>query len=203
MRVRSKRRLLVLRVVGIVATILAIATLALLSKPGWREYFAEVGVVLGALIVCRMITNGTRGRFLADAASPFEWALRSERRDQKTPSQLGSALSMAAMPDRATFDLLASAMDRRLYDRHGFGLNDERARDAVGTEVFELLHIERQSGQISAVPRTSRGFLARWLSVLPSAITRRVAVVRSSSSTAERAGSIEQVRTILNRLEQL
>ena len=203
MTVRSKRRVLILRAIGFVATVLAISTLGLLAKPDWREYFAEVGVVLAALTVCRMIANGTRGRFLTDSASPFEWAVRLERRDQRTPSQLAAALSMAAMPDRATFDLLASAMDRRLHDHHGFGLNDERARDAVGPEVYELLHIERLSGPTSAVPRTSRGFLPRGLSALPSAITGRATVVRSRSTTADPFRSIEQVRTILDRLEQL
>ncbi len=203
MTVRSKRLLLILRVVGIVAAILAVATLALLSKPEWREYFAEVGVVLAALTVCRMIANGTRGRFLTDAASPFEWALRLERRDQLTPSQLASAISMAAMPDRATFDLLASAMDRRLHDHHGFGLDDERALDVVGPEVYELLHIGRQAGPTSALPRTSRRVLTRWLSALLPAISRHPTIVRSSSSTSEGTRSIERVRTILNRLEQL
>ncbi len=201
MRTRSGLRVLVLRAIGVLAVVLAVGTIAVLAKPEWREYFAEIAVVLGALIACRAVAVGLRGRFLTEESSPFEWALRRERAPQKAPSQLVTAIAMASLPDRSTFELLAGAVDRRLHEHHGFGLADERARDALGADVYEMLHVARPSGLVASLPPRKRGFVARYLPALTRVIP--TASAPHDASANKRIESVEHVRVILNSLEKL
>jgi hypothetical protein len=206
MRVRRDLRILILRVIGVVAVVLAIGTIAVLAKPEWREYFAEIAVVLGALIICRAVAAGLRGRFRAEESSPFEWALRRERSLQKAPSQLVTAIAMASLPDRSTFELLAAAVDRRLNERYGYGLTDERARDVLGSDVYGMLLAPRSSGPVALLPRRKRGFVARYLPAVA-----RMLPATGASRTGRQVGapvnqrneSVQHVRTILTSLEKL
>jgi hypothetical protein len=198
---RLERRVLVLRVIGVMAVFMAVGTVAVLAKPAWREYFAEIAVVLGVLIICRAVAAGWRGRFLPTESSPFEWALHRERVSQKPPSQLTTAISMASLPDRATFELLANVVDRRLHDRYGYGLNDDRARDTIGADVYEILHLDRPSGLVASLPRRKRGFMARYLST----VGHMLPMSRGSAdaSVNQRTQAVVHVRIVLNSLEKL
>ena len=197
----AKRRLVILRVVGIAAVVLALGTIAVLAQPQWREFFAEIGIVISVLITVRAVTAGLRDRFLTEATSPFEWALRRERVSQKAPSQLVTAISMASLPDRSTFELLAGAVDRRLHERFGFGLDDDRARDTLGSDVYEMLRAPRASGAASLLPRRKRGFVPRYLP----AVSRLLNGARTTAdpSAGQRSGVVDEVRAILNCLEKL
>lgn len=206
---RFTRHAAILRTIGVLVFVLAVGTLALFSKPEWREYFAEAGATLGALVVARVIADGIRRRFLhSQRSSLFERALQREFSTQIPPSQLLLAISMAASPEKSTFDLLASTADRRLHDRHGVGLDDEKARDLLGPDVYDLLHTARRSGPTWALRKRSPRWSARLVSGVFSAFRRRRFGRRSpakSQNTSEsgRSASVEQVRTILTRLEQL
>jgi hypothetical protein len=210
---RGHRKTLIARAIGGVALVSSIATLAMLSKPQWREYFAEVGSVVGALIVVRAIVDRMRGRFQTERSSQFERALRVEFSSQKSPSQLVKAISMAASPEKSTFDLLAIATEHRLQDRYGFGLDDDKARHLLGSEVFDLLHLTRRTGPSWALKKNSPRWAARLSSVISQALRRRSVNTASPenprnprnprNSPDARSASIEQVRTILTGLEKL
>ncbi len=196
---RSLRNSAGLRFVGALFLVLAIAALAVLSKPEWLEYFAEAGAFLGVVVVVQIIADETRRQFRSELASPFERALRRDFYSQKPPSQLLTAISMVASPEKSTFDLLAATADGRLRDRYGFGLNDEKARDILGPETYDLLLLERGSGRSWAVRK--RGWQARAQSIarFPG---RSVAGSREAPESL-RSVYIEQARKILTSLEQL
>jgi hypothetical protein len=218
--VRIPRNVSPLRILDSLGPVLVGGTVALLAKPEWREYFLEVGSVLALLLMVRVSARGMRARFLAVRTSPFERALHREVSFQKSPSQLLSAIGMAAVPEKSTFDLLAEATDRRLQDRHGIGLDDPKAADVLGSEVFALLTATRRSGPTWALrnrsPRWIRDLRSLMSKVLdrrafkrqsntelqPSSDSRDSRNSRNSRNTAQSV-AVEQVRTILTRLEQL
>jgi hypothetical protein len=199
---RTPPNTVVLRLLAKSAFVVVVGVVAVLSKPEWIEFFAEAGSFLAVVLVIRNMVVKIRTRFGERSASPFERALRRERLPQKPPSQLLTAISMAASPDKATFELLAAAADDRLRDRHGFGLNDEKARDILGTEVYELLQRERSSGPSWAVRKTSGGWRA---SIQPIARTfRRLSLDKFRKAHRSQPSALaEETRVILNSLEQL
>ena len=177
---REKRRA-VIRIVGLAATLVAACAAAVVSKPGWREYFAEGGIVVGALIFVRLIASSASQRFRRAKTSPFEWALLRDPHRQTQPSQLLSAASMASSPERSTIEFFTSTFDRRLHARYGFGFDDQRACDTVGAEVYDLLTTATRSTSPSNTPRhTPQNPFGQQPRLSP-----------------------DHVRIILNRLEQL
>lgn len=204
----SDNRAGTLRVVGFCSVFLAIGTVAMLAKPQWREFFGEALVVLGVLTICRATVVAARRRFAAQTVSPFEWALRRERTEQTVPSQLATAISMASLPNHATFELLAAAVNRRLYDLFGYGLDDERARVVLGPDVYDVLLARRIASPMTSYFQRRRSFAARYMSPVRSTVDRLARLVHGDGSgTPASAGqhdeSINQVRMILNRLETL
>jgi hypothetical protein len=195
------RNVVVLRFLGASAAAVVVVVVAVLSKPEWLEYFAEVGSILVVVFAVRMIVDKTRGRFRVERASPFEGALRREVRSQQTPSQLLQAISMAVSPEKSTFDLLSGEVERRLYDRYGFGLNDEKSRGVLGPEMYDLLQLERRPGPSWALRKRSTGWQARTRSVARAA--RRSVVTSQHSPELRRSASVAQAQAILNSLEQL
>ncbi len=197
----SRRPLL--RVLGVLALFLAVGTLAVLTKPEWREYFVEAGSILGVVVIVRATADGMRSRFLTERSSPFERALRRESTRQRTPSQLLSTISMAAAPEKPTFDLLALAADHRLKERHNIGLEDAQARVMLGSEVFDLLHATRRSGPTWKLRKKSPRFFARLKEMVPFVGHRLSAPNPRNTPDFVRSSAVEEVRTILTRLEQL
>ena len=177
---REKRRA-VIRIVGLAATLVATCAAAVVSKPGWREYFAEGGIVVGALIFVRLVAASASQRFRSAKTSPFEWALLRDTHRQTPPSQLLNAASMASAPERSTVEFFTSTFDRRLHARYGFGFDDQRASDTVGAEIYELLRTAARSTSPSNTPTQTRQ--------TPFGPQPRL--------------SPDHVRIILNRLEQL
>jgi hypothetical protein len=199
---RLLRNAAVLQFVGATFVMLLVGFVAVLAKPEWHEFFIETGAVLGALFVVRIIASGMQRRFLPGRSSLFERALQRESSSQKPPSQLLTAISMASSPEKSTFDLLALAVDGRLQERHGIGLNDEGARDLIGPEVYDLLRLDRRAGPTWALRKRS-GRLAAHLKSL-SSVVRRWSVAKSRDARdSQRSVSVEQARIILSSLEKL
>jgi hypothetical protein len=200
---RVRRNGAVVRLVATFALLLAVGGLAILAKPQWREYFLEAVVLLGALWAVRRIADLMLHRFLGKSVSPFEKALQRERSSQQPPSQWWAVSSMAASPETSTFDLLSEAAESRLNDRFGFGLNDDRARDILGTEVFDLLRMARRPGPLWTLRKQSFRFPVRFPRDIARFVRRRSTGNARNIPNSTRSASVEQVRTILNRLEQL
>lgn len=199
---RFLRNAAVLQFVGVSFVILLVGFVAVLAKPEWHEFFIEAGAVLGALFVVRVIASGIQRRFLPGRSSLFERALQRESSSQKPPSQLLTAISMAGSPEKSTFDLLALAVDGRLQERHGIGLNDEGARDLVGPEVYDLLRLDRRAGPTWALRKRTGGLAGRLKSLL-SVVGRWPGAKLREAPDSQRSVSVEQTRKILTSLEKL
>ena len=199
---RFLRNAAVLQFVGATFVVLLVGFVAVLAKPEWHEFFIEAAAVLGALFLVRIIASGMQRRFLPGRSSLFERALHRESSSQKPPSQLLAAISMASSPEKSTFDLLALAVDGRLQDRHGLGLNDEGARDIVGHEVYDLLRLDRRAGPTWALRKRS-GRLAACLKSLSSVVRRWSGAKSRDARDSQRSVSVEQARIILSSLEKL
>jgi hypothetical protein len=200
---RSPRVVEVLRIVGRLILLVVVVVVTMLSKPEWREYFAEAGSILGALVVVRIIVDDVRRRFVTRGASPFERALRREFTSQRTPSQLLTAISMARTPEKSTFDLLAVTANQRLHNTYGIGLDNDRARDILGPDVYDLLHLARLSGPTWALRKRSGSWPARVWSGISGGFPRWSATDSRNTRESPRAVSIEAVQKILTCLEQL
>ena len=160
---------------GAKAVILAGALIiTLLARPQWREYVGEGVLLLSALSIGRFLTRLRNRSFPNPSSSDFALARLGHYQMPKTPPQLSKAISLTARPGVFTIEFLASEAERRLLARFGCGIESDDGKLALGGEVYKLLSEKKFAPSLSA-----------------------------TSARYEPPPSLEQVRTILDRLEQL